>query len=177
MQTRRSTGIRRVALTLVAGGALLVGCGQADDDGPAVVDPGDEVIDDEGARGDTPDDAPETDTGSGEDGDGDGDGPGEADTGEDDAQGSDSREITLAIADAADRLDVAVEEVEFVSFEMVTWPDSALGCPEPGEMYTQALVEGYRIVVAAEGTELTYHGAVGDDPFLCEDPQEPVERS
>jgi len=93
----------------------------------------------------------------------------------DPAAGSDSREATIAAADAAERTGVPEEDVEMVRFEMVTWPDGALGCPEPGESYTMALVEGYRLVVGADGEELTYHGALGGDPFYCEDPQDPAE--
>jgi hypothetical protein len=102
------------------------------------------------------------------------------DTGEDDGAAgggvgaSDSRELTLAIADAAERTGVAESDIEVEELSMVTWPDGAIGCPEPDLMYTQALVEGYRIVLDADGTQLHYHGVIGEDPFFCEDPQEPV---
>lgn len=103
----------------------------------------------------------------------------EADDGSEDdadpAAGSDSREATIAAVDAAERTGVPEEDVEVVSFELVTWSDGALGCPKPGESYTMALVEGYRLVVEADGQELTYHGALGEDPFYCEDPQQPAE--
>jgi len=95
----------------------------------------------------------------------------------DDATDSDSREVTLAVADAARRTDVAADDIEVVEFAMVTWPDGAIGCPEPGMMYTQALVDGYRIVLDADGTQLTYHGATGADPFLCESPADEVQPS
>ncbi|TVP69242.1 MAG: hypothetical protein EA340_07465 [Nitriliruptor sp.] len=102
----------------------------------------------------------------------------EDDTGRDqDATASDNREVTLAIADAAERTGVAASDIEVVEFALVTWPDGAIGCPEPGVVYTQALVEGYRIVLDADGTLLTYHGATGADPFLCESPADPVQPS
>lgn len=88
---------------------------------------------------------------------------------------SENREVSIAIADAADRAGVPAEDVSFESFEEVTWPDGALGCPQPDEMYTQALVEGYRIVLEVDGERWHYHGAIGDDPFHCEDPEEPVD--
>lgn len=98
------------------------------------------------------------------------------DTGEDTAAGgSDSRELTIATADAAERAGVAADEVSFVSFEQVTWSDGSLGCPEPDMMYTQALVEGYRIVLEADGEQLVYHGALGEDPFYCAEPAEPID--
>ena len=97
----------------------------------------------------------------------------DADPGEDTTTG-DSREVTLAIADAAERTDVPAEDIEVVEFALVTWPDGAIGCPEPGMVYTQALVDGYRIVLDADGTQLTYHGATGAAPFLCPSPADPV---
>ncbi len=137
-------------LLLIGASLLLVACGADEEPG---------AIDDRPADG--------TD----EDSD---DGSADPDAG-DPAAGSNSREATIAAADASERTGVPAEDVEIVSFEMVTWPDGALGCPAPGESYTMALVEGYRLVVEADGEELTYHGALGEDPFYCEDPQDPAE--
>lgn len=138
----------RLIARLLAAAVLLLSCGSAepevDDDRGGTADP---------ARGDE----------EGEEGATDGGG-----------QASDSREVTLAIADATERTGLAEEDIELEELSMVTWSDGALGCPEPDVMYTQALVEGYRIVLDADGRELVYHGALGEDPFLCEDPQEPV---
>jgi hypothetical protein len=67
------------------------------------------------------------------------------------------------------------QDLEVVTIEDVTWSDGALGCPQPGEMYTQALVDGYRVILRTQdGERLHVHGAEGQPPFLCEDPQEPV---
>ena len=111
------------------------------------------------------------------------DGPDDADTDDaaprpdDDTIISDSREVSMAIADAAERTGVAAGDIEVVESALVTWPDGAIGCPEPGVVYTQALVDGYRIVLDADGTQLTYHGAMGADPFLCQSPADPVQPS
>ena len=48
----------------------------------------------------------------------------------------------------------------------VTWPDGSLGCPEPGNSYTQALVEGYQIGLRHDDRFFDYRGADGDDPFI-----------
>jgi hypothetical protein len=79
-------------------------------------------------------------------------------------------EIALAIADAAAAAGVDASEVALVSAEMVTWSDGSIGCPEPGMVYTQALVDGYRIVVEVAGARVDYHGALGSAPFRCDDP-------
>jgi hypothetical protein len=74
------------------------------------------------------------------------------------------------IADAAERVAVAVADVEVVRAEAVTWPDGSLGCPEPGMAYTQALVPGYWVVVDADGEELDYRVGRNGSFRLCENP-------
>lgn len=162
-------GARRASLaTLPILASLLLSCGGADPsaigDGPTGGDPdaGDQERTDE-----EPDDEVGLPGVGADEGDGGAAGGG--------AVSSDSRELTIATADAAERTGVAADAIMLVELSMVTWPDGALGCPEPETMYTQALVDGYRIVLDAEGTSLVYHGAIGSDPFLCEDPQEPVD--
>jgi hypothetical protein len=43
------------------------------------------------------------------------------------------------------------EQLVMVHAESAVWSDGALGCPEPGMMYTQALVNGYWVVIEAAG--------------------------
>jgi hypothetical protein len=83
--------------------------------------------------------------------------------------------VDLAVVEAGGEFDTAPEDIEVLVAEEVTWSDGSLGCPEPDGMYTQALVEGYRIVLDVGGQEVHYHGARGEPPFLCEDPQPPAE--
>ncbi|QAY58972.1 hypothetical protein ET475_02480 [Microbacterium protaetiae] len=54
-----------------------------------------------------------------------------------------------------------------VSAEAVTWRNGALGCPQPGAMYTQALVNGMRVVVEAGGAQYDYRFGTTDTPVLC----------
>ncbi len=72
-----------------------------------------------------------------------------------------------ARADAARRTGLPLAEVRVVSAESVTWRDGSLGCPEPGMAYTDALVPGYRIRVAAGTQELDYHASRGGQLVLC----------
>ena len=73
--------------------------------------------------------------------------------------GSQAMQLMLEriLADAAQRTGLPRDEVKVLTVESVTWADGALGCPEPGMMYTQALVRGYRVRVDAAGTTLLYH--------------------
>jgi hypothetical protein len=79
--------------------------------------------------------------------------------------------VGQAKADLAKRLGVAAAEVTVVSSDEVTWPDGSLGCPEPGMHYTQALVQGSRIILEAAGKQYHYHSGGTRPPFLCENPQ------
>ena len=61
--------------------------------------------------------------------------------------------------------------VTVVDARAVTWPDGSLGCPEPGMMYTQVLVDGTLVVLEAGGSRYEYHG--GDPLLFCEHPTPP----
>lgn len=175
--------MRRTMPLVATGLALLlavVACGDAEDprlEQPPIDDPAGDEDPDSDAPGEdeaSPDDRADEDPEPGDDGAPDDDDGAPADDEDPTASGSDSREITIATADAAERAGVAEEDVTFISMEFVTWSDGALGCPEPDRTYTQALVDGYRIVLEAGGERYVYHGAVGDDPFHCADPEEPA---
>ncbi|SCY45705.1 hypothetical protein SAMN05216488_1881 [Microbacterium sp. LKL04] len=55
-----------------------------------------------------------------------------------------------------------------VSSERVEFSDGSLGCPAPGMAYTQAIVEGYRVVVRVDDQTFDYRFGTGDEPRLCE---------
>lgn len=93
----------------------------------------------------------------------------------DDDQQQHSPVIQAAIADLARRLGVAEAEIQLVSHRSVTWSDGSIGCPEPGMMYTQALVDGSLTILAVDGVEYSYHAGGNQDPFLCENPESPRE--
>jgi len=49
---------------------------------------------------------------------------------------------------------------QLVSAEAVTWADGSIGCPQPGMLYPQALVPGYRVELRApDGKLLTFHAS------------------
>lgn len=79
------------------------------------------------------------------------------------------------IADAASGAGVDPSDVEVITAEAVTWPDGALGCPQPDQMYTQALAPGYRVVVEIDGEELHFHASESGEFAFCADPQPPVD--
>jgi hypothetical protein len=79
------------------------------------------------------------------------------------------------IADAASGAGVDPSAVGLVSAEAVTWSDGSLGCPQPDQMYTQALVPGYRVVVEIDGEELSFHAGADGAFTFCADPQPPID--
>lgn len=76
--------------------------------------------------------------------------------------------VEKAKADLASREGVAPGSIEVRVAEPQTWPDASLGCPQPGRFYAQVITEGYRIVLATDSGEYSYHGATGRDPILCQ---------
>jgi hypothetical protein len=66
------------------------------------------------------------------------------------------------------RFGVPESEVAVAGALRVVWSDGSLGCPEDGMMYTQALVDGYRLTLEVDGRRVEYHGQNGQPPFLCE---------
>jgi hypothetical protein len=76
--------------------------------------------------------------------------------------------VDRAISDLVTRIDVAPESITVLAAESKTWPDGSLGCPQPGMSYTQALVDGSRVLLEAEGRLYAYHAGPDGEPFLCE---------
>lgn len=61
--------------------------------------------------------------------------------------------LDSVLADLTARTGIPAEQITVAGGEAVVWPDGSLGCPVPGEAYTQAEVPGYRILLeAGEGT-------------------------
>ncbi len=70
----------------------------------------------------------------------------------------DQPEVVAVVIDRLrSRLGVASAEIGLVSAEQEQWPDGCLGAAEPGEMCTQAIVEGYRVILEAGGQKYEFH--------------------
>lgn len=76
--------------------------------------------------------------------------------------------VLQAKQDLAKQLTISVDQISLVEVQEVTWSDSSLGCPQPGMMYTQALVDGYLIRLRAAGKIYEYHSGGNRPPFLCQ---------
>ena len=93
---------------------------------------------------------------------------------DDDALPSAETMLARAKADLASRTSAAEAEIEVVDAGSVTWPNSALGCPEEGAFYAQMLTEGYRAILRVGETTYVYHSGSDAMPKLCANPQKPL---
>jgi hypothetical protein len=71
-------------------------------------------------------------------------------------------------ADLSARTGIPVEEIAVDYAAAVVWPDGSMGCPQPGMMYTMALVPGYRVIFVAGGNQYDYHASERGGFILCE---------
>jgi len=72
------------------------------------------------------------------------------------------------IADLAEKLGIKQSDIQVVQAEAVVWRDGSLGCPKPGRFYTQALVDGYKVVLEANNVAYDYHAGNRGNFFLCQ---------
>ena len=80
--------------------------------------------------------------------------------------------IAQARQDLAERLNIGPDEVYLVEARDVVWRNGSLGCPQPGRLYTQALVPGLCIRLGAEEKIYHYHSGGNRPPFFCPKPKE-----
>jgi len=83
-------------------------------------------------------------------------------------------QIEFSRIDLARRLGIELDSVALSGASPVNWRTGALGCPEPGMNYTQALVPGFLIFLKVGNEAHGYHAKVGGEPFYC--PRERAEK-
>lgn len=76
--------------------------------------------------------------------------------------------IEMAKNDLAKRLSIPVDEIRLNEAKPVVWPDSSLGCPQPGMAYLQVPEDGALIVLQVGDTPYNYHNGGNRGLFLCE---------
>ncbi len=65
--------------------------------------------------------------------------------------------VLAAVRWLAEQRDIPPEEITVASWEPVDWPDTSLGCPEPGMMYAQVIVPGYLVMLEVRGEIFRVH--------------------
>jgi hypothetical protein len=75
--------------------------------------------------------------------------------------------IERAKGDLARQLGIGTSQITVVEVEAIEWPNSGLGCPQPGMMYAQVITPGHRIVLETEGRTYEYHTDQRQTAILC----------
>jgi len=65
--------------------------------------------------------------------------------------------VMAAIRFLAVQLDLPPEAIRVIAWEPIDWPDTALGCPEPGKAYAQIITPGYVVFMEARGETFCVH--------------------
>ena len=78
--------------------------------------------------------------------------------------------IDIAVADLGKRFSIDPGTISVVSATLVSWPDSSLGCTQPGQQYAQVVTDGSLIILKVGNTLYPYHAGGSRKPFLCEPP-------
>lgn len=68
----------------------------------------------------------------------------------------------------AERVGAGQDAITVVQAEATEWPNGAMGCPQPGMNYTQAIVPGYRIVLRYQDRDYDYRVARSGHFVICE---------
>ncbi len=76
--------------------------------------------------------------------------------------------LNAILTDLEKHAGVSLEKISVIQAQAIIWNDGSLGCPQPGVMYTQALVKGYMVTLEAQGQKYEYHAAETGYFFLCE---------
>jgi hypothetical protein len=78
------------------------------------------------------------------------------------------RLIGQARDDLARRSSVPPDRIDVIEAAATVWPNSAMGCPQPGMAYLQVPSDGARILLEADGRRYAYHYGGRRGLFLCE---------
>ena len=80
------------------------------------------------------------------------------------------RLVDLATKDLVEKEGIEATQVEVLQAAYVSWPDSSLGCPQPGYQYMQVVTNGSRIVLKVDKQVYFYHSGGNKPPFPCVKP-------
>jgi hypothetical protein len=72
------------------------------------------------------------------------------------------------ISDLIQRTGADEQNIQVIRSEAVIWNDGSLGCPKPGDFYTQEPVDGYWVVLQMDGVDYDYRVSVSGYFTLCE---------
>lgn len=71
------------------------------------------------------------------------------------------------LAEVARQSGLPIGQLTIERAEAVTWSDGSLGCPAPGEMYIQVLIDGYWVIVTAGDQTFDFRAGSDGAAKLC----------
>lgn len=77
--------------------------------------------------------------------------------------------VTLAKETVSQQARVPAEQLAVESATIVDWPDSSLGCPQPGMMYAQMITPGFKVILVAANIKYAVHIGSGR-AVICNGP-------
>ena len=77
--------------------------------------------------------------------------------------------VDAAMRDAEAHLGVSQANLKVDQVEPRQWGDSSLGCPKPGQMYSQIVTPGYVVIISGAGRQLEYHTDTRGHVVLCQE--------
>lgn len=78
------------------------------------------------------------------------------------------------LKDLEEQTGVNPEKIAVIQAQAMVWNDGSLGCARPGEFYTQALVNGYQVILEVDEKKYDYRAANTGYFFLCENGSSPI---
>jgi len=72
-------------------------------------------------------------------------------------QPQEARMVLLAEQALASKLGIPITEITLIGVSQVEWPNSSLGCPTAGQLYSQVVTPGYIVDLEARGQTYVYH--------------------
>jgi hypothetical protein len=68
---------------------------------------------------------------------------------------------------AITHLGVTPDQLQVSQVEAQQWPDSSLGCPQPGQLYSQIITPGFLVMITSGPHQLEYHTDMRSRVVLC----------
>ncbi len=68
---------------------------------------------------------------------------------------------------AITHLGVTPDQLQVSQIEAQQWPDSSLGCPQPGQLYSQIITPGFLVMITSGPHQLEYHTDMRSRVVLC----------
>ena len=75
--------------------------------------------------------------------------------------------VDAAKQDAAAHLGVTLDQLSVAQVDAREWSDASLGCPQPGQLYSQVITPGFLILITSGNRQLEYHTDMRARVQLC----------